>query len=323
MSASALLEVEGLNLAITHNLTRLPLIHDLSFKIFPGEIVGLVGESGSGKSLTASAILGLLPPHCEAKGKLLFEGRNLCEQGNDHPRGRRLSLILQDPALALNPLMPIGKQLVEGFQYHQKMTQKEAWKEGIAWLDRVGVRNPSERMKQYPHEFSGGMKQRILIAMALICKPSLLIADEPTTALDVTIQAQILQLLLDLQRGEQMSLLLITHDLGVVAYMCQRVMVMYAGKIVESGPVDKIFTQPAHPYTQALLQSRQSLTHSHKEPLYSLEGHLQAIHAQSKGCSFAPRCPAAMQICLERQPPCAEHLTHRVRCWLKNRPGGK
>lgn len=323
MCASALLEVEGLNLAITRDLIHLPLIHDISFKIFPGEIVGLVGESGSGKSLTASAILGLLPPHCEAKGKLLFEGRNLFEPGNDHPRGRRLSLIMQDPALALNPLMPIGKQLVEGLLYHQKMPQKQAWNKGIEWLDRVGVRNPSERMKQYPHEFSGGMKQRILIAMALICKPSLLIADEPTTALDVTIQAQILQLLLDLQREERMSLLLITHDLGVVAYACQRVMVMYAGQIVESGPVERIFQQPAHPYTQGLIQSRQSLTRSCKEPLYSLEGHLQAIHTQNKGCSFAPRCPAAMKICLERQPPCEEHLTHSVHCWLTKHPGGK
>lgn len=310
-----LLEVDDLHLTLPHDRQPFPILHGVSFKIMPGETVGLVGESGCGKSMTASAILGLLPPAHRIKGKILFEGKNLLESKGAHPRGKRLSLILQDPGLALNPLISIGRQLVEGLVFHKKVSFRHAWERGMEWLKKVGIGNPAERMGQFPHELSGGMKQRILIAMALICQPSLLIADEPTTALDVTVQAQVLELLKQLQMEEKMSMLLITHDLGVVAHSCQHVMVMYAGRIVETGPVEKIFAEPRHPYTQALLQSRRSLGLNRKEPLFSLEGHPPLQLAQAAGCSFAPRCAAAMAICLEHSPPYVELPESSVRCW--------
>ena len=259
-----LLEVDDLQVT----LNQKKILPGVSFALFPGETVGLVGESGCGKSMTASAILGLLPSNHQIKGSVIFEGENLLSSSASHPRGKRLSLILQDPSLALNPLLTIGLQLVEGLVHHKKIPMSAAWEKGIEWLEKVGIGDPKERMSQYPHQLSGGMKQRILIAMALICHPSLLIADEPTTALDVTVQAQILELLQALQKEEGMSMLLITHDLGVVAHSCQKVMVMYAGQIVEAGPVEQIFAEPRHPYTQALLQSRSSLGKSKNEPLF-------------------------------------------------------
>lgn len=311
-----LLEVDNLHLALSH----LKILHGVSFQIFHGETVGLVGESGSGKSLTASAILGLLPSPHLATGKILFEGADLLSGRDPHPRGTKLSLILQDPALALNPLLSIGNQLIEGLRYHKKVSRKAALAKGIEWLKRVGIGDPEERMRQLPHELSGGMKQRVLIAMALICSPSLLIADEPTTALDVTVQAQILELLKHLQKEEGMGMLMITHDLGVVAHCCERVMVMYAGQIVETGPVEQIFSHPKHPYTRALLESRRSLGKSRENPLYCLEGHPPMRHKDSTGCSFAPRCPAAMHICIEESPPLEETMQGSVRCWQTKIP---
>jgi peptide/nickel transport system ATP-binding protein/oligopeptide transport system ATP-binding protein len=268
-----LLNIENLSLSLGKTSSSYQILKDISFRIYPGEIVGLVGESGCGKSLTASAILGLLPPLSQLTGYIEFEGQNLIKHISSL-RGTRLSLILQDPSLALNPLIPIGRQLIEGLCYHKKMSRKAAVKIGTEWLDRVGISDASTRMRQYPHEMSGGMKQRILIAIALICQPSLLIADEPTTALDVTIQAQILDLLQNLQKEKGMSLLLITHDLGIIARCCQRVMVMYAGQLVETGPVEQVLTSPRHPYTQALLQSRRSLAQVRDQSLICLEGKL-------------------------------------------------
>lgn len=310
-----LLEVDHLHVTLSPGGQACRILNGISFKLFPGETVGLVGESGSGKSMTAAAILGLLPPGHQTTGCAIFEGQDLLDTQIDHPRGKKLSLILQDPALALNPLLSIGRQLVEGLIFHQKIASRLAWEQGTEWLRKVGIRDPLERMKQFPHELSGGMKQRILIAMALICRPSLLIADEPTTALDVTVQVQILDLLKRLQQEERLSMLLITHDLGVVAHSCQRVMVMYGGQIVETGSVEQIFESPCHPYTQALLRSRRSLSMARKEPLFSLEGH-PSQQREPTGCAFAPRCPFAMNICLAEEPPNEEHSTRSVRCWL-------
>lgn len=312
-----LLEVDDLHLTLGSGDHRLKILHGLSFRLFSGETVGIVGESGCGKSLTASAILGLLPPNHHATGRILFEGQHLLEKKGVHPRGKRLSLILQDPAMALNPLLSIGRQLIEGIIYHTRISYRKAWEKGVQWLEKVGIRDPEQRMRQFPHELSGGMKQRVLIAMALICDPSLLIADEPTTALDVTVQAQILELLKALQKDQGMSMLLITHDLGVVAHTCQRVIVMYAGQIVESGSVEQIFAHPRHPYTQALLRSRQSVTNGQRHPLYCLEGHPPSPMLLAQGCSFAPRCPFAMRICLEHQPPYEELPEGSLRCWKK------
>jgi len=317
---SALLEVENLHLTINSSSKSVKILHGISFLIYPGEIVGLVGESGCGKSLTASAILGLLPSSHIVTGRMEFERQNLHSLSHKQLsllRGTRLSLILQDPSLALNPLMPIGKQLVEGLCYHKKISKKSAYQIGIRWLQRVGIGDAAERMSQYPHEISGGMKQRILIAIALICQPSLLIADEPTTALDVTIQSQVLDLLQLLQQEEGLSILLITHDLGVVARCCQRVMVMYAGQLVETGSVEQIFTNPKHPYTKALLQSRRSLEQSRDQPLICLEGNPPRLGKKMSGCMFAARCPSAMHICQQKDPPLEQISEDRsVQCWL-------
>lgn len=314
-----LLKVEDLRISLESGNRSFEMIHGISFEIYPGEIVGLVGESGCGKSLTASALLGLLPSSHDLRGIIAFENKNLLSLSSEqmsHLRGTRLSLILQDPGTALNPLIPIGKQLIEGLCYHKKISWEQAYQNGLKWLHRVGISDASTRMKQYPHELSGGMKQRILIAIALICQPSLLIADEPTTALDVTIQAQILDLLENLQKEEQMSLLMITHDLGVVARLCQRVMVMYAGHLIEVGMVKQVFDSPQHPYTRGLLQSRRSLTQSSGETLICLEGHPPRPQDKQKGCPFAPRCPSAMGICERKAPPNENSSQGFVRCWL-------
>jgi peptide/nickel transport system ATP-binding protein/oligopeptide transport system ATP-binding protein len=318
-----ILEVENLHLSLPHPSQDFKILHGISFAIYPGEIVGLVGESGCGKSLTASAILGLLPPKHALTGRIEFEGQNLLTIPShqlSHLRGTRLNVILQDPSLALNPLMPIGKQLIEGLCYHTRISWREAYQKGIEWLTRVGIGDAAYRMRQYPHEISGGMKQRILIAIALICQPSLLIADEPTTALDLTIQVQILDLLQRLQQEEGMSLLLITHDLGVVAHCCQRVMIMYAGQLVETGPIEQIFTTPQHPYTKALLESRRSLTQSRDKPLVCLEGYPPRLHEKTVGCAFTPRCPSAMRICQRKNPPLEQSFQSSVLCWLPNSP---
>jgi oligopeptide/dipeptide ABC transporter ATP-binding protein len=320
---SPLLAVEDLHLTLSVPSGLFKALHGLSFTIEEGEVVGLVGESGSGKSLTASAMMGLLHPSHQITGKILFEGDNLLEKTSQElmrVRGNRLSLILQDPGQALNPVLSIGTQLVEGLCHHKKIPWKQAYAEGIVWLEKVGINNPSERMRQYPHELSGGMKQRVLIAMALICQPSLLIADEPTTALDTTVQLQILLLLSALQKQENTSILLITHDLGIVANFCDRVLVMYAGQIVESAPVKELFSSPKHPYTQALLKSKYSLLGNKNERLHIIEGSPPPLNRQFKGCSFSPRCPAAMDLCINSPPQICLNASHQVRCWREHIP---
>ncbi len=310
-----LLKVSHLNLSKDSN----HFLQDLSFEIFPGEIVGLVGESGCGKSLTGSAIMGLHPEDFQIRGEIFFKEKNLLKltpKQLNQIRGQRLSIILQDPTLALNPLIPIGKQLIEGLQLHKKMPWKAAYQRGIEWLKKVDISDPESRMKQYPHEISGGMKQRILIAMALICEPNFVIADEPTTALDATLQIQILKLLENLQKEMGLTLLFITHDLGIVATFCQRVIVMYRGQMVESGEVKNVFRCPKHPYTRALLLSNQSLSDERRHPLFTLKGSPPSFKDTIKGCPFASRCPQAMNLCTKDSPPLVSKDGNHARCWL-------
>ena len=257
-----LLDVKHLKIQVPNPNGLSALVDGVDFSVDSGEIVGIMGASGCGKSLTASGILQLLPKSYKVTGKVYFDGHDLTTLTQSQLtsiRGKQISLILQDPSSALNPLMPLGKQLIEGLMFHCRISKKEAYFKGIEWLNRVGIDHASTRMKQYPHEISGGMKQRVLIAMALICQPKLLIADEPTTALDVTIQIQILNLILKLQKEEKISILLITHDIGVIAKCCQKVIVMFEGRMIERGLVSEVFSHPQHPYTKSLLNSRHQL----------------------------------------------------------------
>lgn len=260
-----LLEIQELNLCLKKNGSEIHVLKDVNFFLNKGEIVGLVGESGCGKSLTVNSILRLLPNHLhKTTGQIIFENQNLLTRSEKqlrHIRGRKIGVVFQDPTAALNPTLRIGTQLIESLVTHNKeLSKKEAVDEGLKWLNRMSIGNPEQRFKQYPHELSGGMKQRIAIAMALICNPALLLADEPTTALDVTVQAEILNLLKQLCREMDIGILLITHDLGVVANCCHRVLIMRAGKIIESADVNKIFTDPQHPYTNSLLKSKKGLS---------------------------------------------------------------
>lgn len=265
-----LIEIEDFSLFLRHPGGETQLLHQLQFVVHPGEIVGLVGESGCGKSLTIQSILRLLPAdRHRMTGKLIFEGRNLLNESEKslrQVRGNRIGFVAQDPASALNPTLSIGTQLIEGLMKPPlRLGRKEAWQQGIAWLEKVRITHPEIRMKQYPHELSGGMKQRICLAMALISGPLLLLADEPTTALDVTVQAEILSILKELRDEHSLGILLVTHDLGVVANCCHRVLVMRNGRILETSSVDHLFAHPQHPYTQELLQSKRSLVINEEE----------------------------------------------------------
>ena len=286
-------------------------VRGVSFDVFPGETVGLVGESGSGKSVTNLALMGLIPkpPGNVDGGRAMYAGRDLLAMSEaelQHVRGRKISMIFQDPMTALNPLMTIEQQLTEITRLHLGLTRKEARKRAAEMLVLVGISSPEKRLRNYPHQFSGGMRQRVMIAMALSCEPDVLIADEPTTALDVTIQAQILDLLADLQQRRGTSIILITHDLGVVAGVCDRVMVMYAGRVVEKADVGPLFAQPQHPYTLGLLNSLPRFD-EHQEQ--QVGGLLQAIPGQPpdlarvpEGCAFRPRCPHAIATCATIDP---------------------
>lgn len=285
-----------------------------SLHINAGETVGLVGESGCGKSATAFSILRLLP-HPVGKiisGSIRFGDQELTtldEKALCGIRGKRISIIFQEPMSALNPVMKIGDQVAEPLLIHEKISRADALARAQEMLTRVGIPNAAERMKAYPHQLSGGQRQRVVIAMALICRPQLIIADEPTTALDVTLQKQILELLADLQKETGAAILFITHDLGLVKKFCQRTYVMYAGQIVEHGPTGALFGSPAHPYTRALLTSRPSDTHAPKALLPSIEGRLPTFWEWPQGCRFAPRCAFAQTQCLAPQS-----LTDNVRC---------
>lgn len=317
-----LLEVRDLTVAFDTYAGQVRAVDNVSFRVLPGEAVGIVGESGCGKSVTAHAILGLIPnpPGRILQGQILFQGQELRHKGEQEMqsiRGNELSMIFQDPMTALNPVLTVGLQIAETLQLHQRLGKREAYARAAEMLALVGIPSPAQRVKEYPHQFSGGMRQRAMIAMALACNPKLLIADEPTTALDVTIQAQILDLMRDLQQELNTAIIMISHDLGVIAGLCSRVMVMYAGKIVEAGSATDIFHHPRHPYTWGLLKSIPRLDTRQKEQLAVIDGQPPDLLCPPAGCPFHPRCSHAMRICTEQQPamtPVSEG--HSAACWL-------
>ena len=324
MSQENLLEVKHLRTEFfSSKKSSVTAVDDVSFDIKKGEIVGLVGESGCGKSVTSLSIMQLLKdtPGKITNGEVIFQGHNLLDASKKEMldiRGDKMSMIFQEPMSSLNPSMRIDKQMIEGIRLHTPLTKAEARKKAADILSQVGIPDPQRVLKNYPHQLSGGMSQRVMIAMAMSCEPDLLIADEPTTALDVTIQAQILELMKKIQQDKGMSILLITHDLGVVAEMCSRVIVMYAGKIVEEAPVEILFANPTHPYTQGLIASVPKLG-SGVKVLPSIPGSVPDLSAMPKGCRFAPRCKYATEKCHQEQP---ELLSvgeqQKCRCWLKH-----
>jgi oligopeptide/dipeptide ABC transporter ATP-binding protein len=301
----------------------------VSFDLDRGETLGLVGESGCGKSVTSLSILGLIPspPGKITADGIVFEGRNLMNldaEGHRRIRGREISMIFQEPMTSLNPVLPIGRQVAEPLMVHKGLPKKAAYEEAAIWLENVKIPAARERLNDYPHQLSGGMRQRVMIAMAMVCRPKLLIADEPTTALDVTIQAQILSLMVGLKEELGMSVLLITHDLGVVAQMASRVIVMYAGEVVEEGKVIEIFDRAYHPYTQGLLKSMPRLgdrVGGRAERLNEISGSVPPLTQVIHGCKFADRCPHTFPLCREKHPGLFALGDGRyARCWLKDYP---
>ena len=315
-----LIEVKGLKIDFTIEGVPRRIIDDISFELYRGEVLGVVGESGSGKSVTAKSILRLIPspPGNIVGGEILFDGTDILRMDIDSLmkiRGNAISMIFQEPMSSLNPVFTCGDQIKEGVRLHQNMDSKAARQKAIDLLKMVGIPMPEQRIDSYPHELSGGMRQRIMIAMALSCSPQLLIADEPTTALDPTIQAQILDLIRKVQKEISMSVMYITHDLGVVAETCDRVMVMYAGRIVEKADVEKLFTKPSHPYTQGLLKAIPRLN-AKRERLYVIKGMVPHFADMPVGCSFHPRCPYAYDKCVEEKPTLREIKEgHLAACW--------
>lgn len=299
-------------------------VDGLDLEVFRGETMGLVGESGCGKSVTALSILRLLRcPPAEIRGDIFFEDTNLLEldrEGIRKIRGNTISMIFQEPMTSLNPVLTIGEQISEGIRLHQGVTRKEAWKRTVEMLQVVQIPEPAVRAREHPHKLSGGMRQRAMIAMALSCNPQLILADEPTTALDVTIQAQIMNLMVRLKEKLDTSIVLITHDLGVIAEMASRVVVMYAGKVVEEAPVKELFKYPLHPYTQGLLGSVPVIGRKAEtgRRLQEIPGIVPSPLEMPVGCRFHPRCPKALDICCEKEPPMLHFDEHRrVNCWLE------
>jgi oligopeptide/dipeptide ABC transporter ATP-binding protein len=315
-----LLQVEDLRVEFWTSRGTVYAVNGISFEIARGETLGIVGESGCGKSVTALAILGILPRAGRTPtGRAIFEGRDLLGLSDRRLRGirgREIAMIFQDPMTSLNPVLTVGKQIREELKAHFGMNKKEANNRAAELLDRVGIPNARARLKDYPHQFSGGMRQRAMIAMALACKPKLLIADEPTTALDVTIQAQILDLLRELVAEEDAALIMITHDLGVVAGMCQRVHVMYSGLFMETGSAEQLFAHPRHPYTLGLLQSVPRLDASRKTKLRPIEGQPRNMLEPPKACPFQPRCRFEVDLSRKEVPPLVEiDRGHWVACF--------
>lgn len=314
-----LLTVENLKTTFMIHKTKVAAVRGASIHVDEGDILAVVGESGSGKSVLMKSIMGLLPENAETTAdSLVYMGKSLLTLSDDERRkmrGKDFSMIFQDPMTALNPLKKIGSHLTEVLVRHRGMNKKEAREEAINALRKVGIPSPESRLDQYPHEFSGGMRQRVLIAMALCCKPKLLIADEPTTALDVTIQAQILRLLKQLQEEEDMSIVLITHDLGVVASLSNRISVMYGGLIMEEGLTDEIFYEPKHPYTRALLHAIPQPTTGVRERLEAIPGMAPSLINPPEGCPFAERCKYACEKCSEKIPEYRQYTnTQRAMC---------
>ena len=323
-----LLKVDDLRVSFFTPAGEVKAVGGISYDIKYGEVMGIVGESGSGKSVEAYSIMGLLQsPGRVIGGSIEFEGEDVLsysKQRMEDFRGNKVSMIFQNPMTCLNPVYTIGNQLMEAILVHHKVPQREAWDKSIEMLELVGINNPQKRMKQHPHELSGGMRQRVMIAMGLICSPKLLIADEPTTALDVTIQAQILELMKRIQKQTGMAIIFITHNLGVVAEICDKVAVMYAGRIVEKGMVDDIFYQPKHPYTVGLLQSMPRVDAEEYERLVPIAGTPVDMLNPPAGCPFGPRCGHCMKICLRKTPPLFEVGDgHYSACWLLAREEAK
>ena len=324
------------DLDITFKTTAGPVhaIRGVNIDLYKGETVALVGESGSGKSVTMKAAMGILAQNAIVNsGSIQFsyhhadgspETVDLLQKDKKwirrHINGKRIAMVFQDPMTSLDPTMTIGKQIMEGMLWHFKMPKAEAYKKALELLEEVGITDAEKRMKNYPHQLSGGMRQRVVIAIALSCDPDLLICDEPTTALDVTIQAQILELMQDLRKKLGMSIIMITHDLGVVASMCEKIAVMYAGHIVEYGTTDEIFYQPGHEYTKGLINSIPKLNTEVRERLVPIEGTPVDLLNPPAGCPFAPRCKNCMKICLSKMPPRTELSdTHYTYCWLQQK----
>ncbi len=315
------LKIENLHVSFDTYAGEVHAVRGVSLHVNEGEVLAIVGESGCGKSVTAQTIMKLnpMPPARIKEGSIDLCGEDIVaasEKKMQDIRGRLVSMIFQDPMTCLNPTMKVGKQLTEAICQHRKLSKEEAKKEAVRLLEMVQIPNAAERAEQYPHEFSGGMRQRAMIAMAMSCEPKLLIADEPTTALDVTIQAQIMQLMAKVREETGTAIILITHDLGVVANLADRVAVMYAGKIVETGTAEDIFYRPKHPYTQALLKSLPTVETSRDEKLVSIAGTPPDLFMPPKGCEFASRCEHCMKVCKKHVPPTYEvSAGHKAVCW--------
>ena len=320
----SLLQVKNLVVEFPNRRGTLRAIDGISFDIAPGEILGVVGESGAGKSLTGASIIGLLePPGRIASGEVLLEGQRIDNLSNDqlrHIRGRKIGAIFQDPLTSLNPLYSVGKQLTETIQAHLPVSNAEARKRAIALLKDTGIPAAEQRIDHYPHQFSGGMRQRVVIALALAAEPKLIVADEPTTALDVSIQAQIISLLKNICKNRGAAVMLITHDMGVIAETCDRVAVMYAGRIVEIGPVHEVINRPAHPYTAGLMASIPDITQD-REYLNQIDGAMPRLNAIPVGCSFNPRCPKVFDRCKTERPVLTKAGVTRAACWLVAQTG--
>lgn len=321
-STTTVLEVDNLKTIFNTRDGEVHAVNGVSFSLATGELLGVVGESGSGKSVTMMSLLKLLPsPPAElVSGSIHFEGKDVLAMSDDEMRALRggdMGFIFQDPMTSLNPVFTVGFQLIEVLREHLHLSRKKARVRAAELLELVGIPSPDQRLDDYPHQFSGGMRQRVMIAMALACEPKVLIADEPTTALDVTIQAQILELVRKLRRELGMGIIWITHDLGVVAGIADRVIVMYGGEIVEHAPVLELYERPGHPYTKALLATMPSVDGSRSERLLSISGQPPNLSAHPSSCSFAPRCDQAVDRCRQQNPPIRDIGNgHEVACWL-------
>ena len=324
MAEEYLVDIKNERLSFFTLAGEVKALNDVSIHLKEGEVLGIVGESGSGKSVTAYSLMGLTAhPGKLIGGTLQFNGHEIEEMGEKEMRkirGKEISIIFQDPMTSLNPVYTIGNQITEVIRLHTDKDKKQAYARAKELLELVGINEPEKRLKQYPHELSGGMRQRVMIAIALACEPKLLIADEPTTALDVTIQAQILELMMELKDKLGMAIIMITHDLGVVASMCDRIAVMYAGRIVEYGTTDDIFYRPHHMYTKGLIRSIPRLDTKEHERLVPIEGTPVDLLNPPAGCPFAPRCEACMKICLREMPPVTQFDdVHYTQCWLNQK----
>jgi len=322
MTAEPILSLRGLSVDFRLPEGTLRAVDDVSFDVRPGEVLGIVGESGSGKSQILFALMGLLARNGTASGAALFRGRNLIglpAAELDAIRGASLSMIFQDPMTSLNPFQRVGDQLAEGLIAHRGMTRAAAREAAVAMLDRVRIPDAAARARRYPHEFSGGMRQRVMIAMALLARPALLLADEPTTALDVTIQAQVLDLIAELSRETGTSVILVTHDLGVVARLCDRVIVLYGGRVMEEGPAEAVFDAPRHPYAQGLLAATPRMADALTPRLGTIPGTPRSGGAMLPGCPFAPRCAVRVEACTLARPPLVGD-GRRVACHLAGVP---